>query len=101
MTDVDNNWGDGVKMYMTNFTIHDWDRDFPASKSFCRSADLIYQTYPVLMHENIIDDFGNKPEWDGNDCERVYMPMLSLYQHTRPYVQEIINWYKLSFSYAP
>ncbi|XP_033735968.1 LOW QUALITY PROTEIN: protein bark beetle-like [Pecten maximus] len=72
MTDVENNWGDGVKMYMTNFTIHDWDRDFPADKSFCRSADLLYQTYPVLIHENIIDDYGNKPEWDGRDCSRTF-----------------------------
>lgn len=72
MTDVDNNWGDGVKMYMTNFTIHDWDRDFPADRSFCRSAALTYQTYPVLIHENIIDDYGNKPEWDGGDCSKTY-----------------------------
>ncbi|XP_021367968.1 protein bark beetle-like isoform X3 [Mizuhopecten yessoensis] len=72
MTDMDNNWGDGVKMYMTNFTIHDWDSDFPADVSFCRSANLLYQTYPVLVHENIIDDYGNKPTWDGRDCEKVY-----------------------------
>jgi len=57
-TDVDYNWGDGVKMYMTNYTIHDWSKNFPVESSMCRTPSLSSQTYPVLLFENVIDERG-------------------------------------------
>ena len=70
MTDIENNWGDGMKMYMKNYTIYDWDLKFPPTGSFCRAAVPSQPNYPFFVYENIIDPEGNKP-FDNYDCSRV------------------------------
>ena len=70
MTDIEYNWGDGVKMYMKNYTIYDWELKFPSSNSFCRAAVPSQLNYPFFVYENIIDTDGNKP-YDSYDCSRV------------------------------
>jgi len=70
MTDIEDNWGDGVKMYMKNYTIYDWELKFPSSNSFCRAAVPSQLNYPFFVYENIIDTDGNKP-YDSYDCSRV------------------------------
>ncbi|KAK3092533.1 hypothetical protein FSP39_004063 [Pinctada imbricata] len=68
MTDVTNNWGDGVKMYMVNYTIHNFNRQFPSPGSFCRSPSLSGASYPMFIYEDIINEQGEKPAFDNKDC---------------------------------
>lgn len=71
MTNMDNNWGDGVKMYMTNYTIHSFQKDYPNTYSFCRSNALAFPRFPITIYENIIDERGQKPQFDSYDCQKV------------------------------
>ena len=71
MTNLDNNWGDGLKMYMTNYTINSFQKDYPKGGSFCRSNALAFPRFPITIYENIIDEQGNKPEFDSYDCQKV------------------------------
>ena len=76
MTDIDNNWGDGVKMYLTNYTIHHWEDEFPTGNSLCRSISLAAQSYPVFLYENLIDHKGDDPEYAQGECIRVSRPVV-------------------------
>ena len=71
MTNLDNNWGDGLKMYMTNYTINSFQKDYPKGGSFCRSNALAFPRFPITIYENIIDEQGNKPDFDSYDCQKV------------------------------
>lgn len=80
-TDANNNWGDGVKMYMKNYTIYDWELKYPSSGSFCRAAVPSEPNYPFFVYENIIDTSGNKP-FDSYDCTRVGLQNSKTYKKT-------------------
>ena len=69
MTNITDNWGDGIKMYMTNYTIHLFNKDFPPDKSFCRTPSPLFPNFPILLHEDLVDPIGNKPV--GSRCARV------------------------------
>lgn len=69
VTDITDNWGDGVKMYISNRTIRNFNQNFKTLASFCRQPAGTYPSYPMLQHENIIDFYGNKPH--GYKCGKV------------------------------
>lgn len=69
MTDVKYNWGDGVKMYISNYTINEFNRNFPPGESFCRTPSVKGLSYPILLHEDLISPTGDKPV--GSSCTRV------------------------------
>ncbi|KAL3873370.1 hypothetical protein ACJMK2_036499 [Sinanodonta woodiana] len=62
MTDVLKNWGDGLKMYLVNYTINDFNRNFPSEQTFCQ-ASVSSPSFPLLLPGEIIDPLGNKPGW--------------------------------------
>ena len=43
MTTVDNNWGDGIKFYMTNLTIHDFTQKFLPGVNFYIDLYFFYR----------------------------------------------------------
>ena len=69
MTNITDNWGDGIKMYLVNYTINEFNRDFPPEDSFCRTPSIRGTNYPLLLHEDLIDPIGNKPV--GTQCVKV------------------------------
>ena len=69
MTNITNNWGDGIKMYVANYTINHFNRDFPAEKSFCRTPSTSNPSFPILIHEDLVDPLGDKPI--GQACSKV------------------------------
>ncbi|XP_067681580.1 protein bark beetle-like [Haliotis asinina] len=74
MTNITENWGDGIKMYMSNLTYNDFLTRFPMEKSFCRTPILIGQTYPVYIYQDIIDFEGNKLV-QGISCSKTYQTL--------------------------
>ena len=77
-TDVNNNWGDGVKMYVVNYTIHNFNRDYPSAGSFCRASSVLGASYPMKIYEDIIDSEGNKPLFDNKNCGKVRLSCYSI-----------------------
>lgn len=75
MTDVEYNWGDGIKMYIDNYTINEFNRDFPSRESFCRTPSISEPSFPILIHEDLINEVGEKPV--GTYCLRVSLNCLS------------------------
>lgn len=70
MTNITDNWGDGIKMYLVNYTINEFNRDFPPEDSFCRTPSIRGTNYPLLLHEDLIDPIGNKPV--GTQCVKSF-----------------------------
>lgn len=70
MTNITDNWGDGIKMYLVNYTIHEFNRDFPPERSFCRTPSVAVPSFPILLHEDLIDPIGNKPV--GTQCVKAF-----------------------------
>ena len=68
MTNITNNWGDGLKMYVTNYTINHFNRDFPSETSFCRTGSGM-ASFPIILHEDLVDPLGSKPA--GTSCSKV------------------------------
>ena len=76
MTDVQYNWGDGIKMYMDNYTINEFNRDFPSGESFCRTPSANHPSFPIILHEDIVGPTGDKPV--GSSCVRVSQQLFNL-----------------------
>ncbi|XP_052783699.1 protein bark beetle-like isoform X2 [Mya arenaria] len=66
MTDIQYNWGDGLKMYMANYTIDEFNRNFPSSTAFCRLSSQTFSSFPILLHQDLISPVGDKPV--GDEC---------------------------------
>ena len=70
MTDVLDNWGDGIKMYITNYTINEFNRDYPSSGSFCNTpSSIALSHFPAILYEDIVTPTGDKPF--GSYCNKV------------------------------
>ncbi|KAH3754675.1 hypothetical protein DPMN_189356 [Dreissena polymorpha] len=67
MTDITHNWGDGVKMYVSNYTINEFNRDYPWSDSFCRVASSNQYMFPITLHQDVVSPIGEKPV--GSSCQ--------------------------------
>ncbi|CAG5132059.1 unnamed protein product, partial [Candidula unifasciata] len=74
MTEVDHNWGDGIKFYLSNLTIFDFRMKFPPAKSFCASANSPEMTFPFYQHMDLVQVNGNDrtSEAIGGNCDRVF-----------------------------
>lgn len=78
MTNITENWGDGVKMYITNYTINEFNRDYPSDKSFCRTPSYIgVSQFPVVLHEDLVNTVGDKPP--GSFCTKVKNTVVLIY----------------------
>lgn len=58
MTQVTDNWGDGIKFYISNLTIHDFQKNFTWERGFCNTPSSGSQVYPVFEHQDIIGPNG-------------------------------------------
>ncbi|XP_012945265.1 protein bark beetle [Aplysia californica] len=74
MTEVNNNWGDGIKFYISNLTIFDFRRKFPPHLSFCASSNFEGRTFPYYEHMDLIQVNGDKltSEAVGGYCSRTF-----------------------------
>lgn len=59
-TRVTENWGDGVKFYISNLTIHDFRKNFTYKSGFCFQADNPSQAYPIFQHLDAVSISGEK-----------------------------------------
>lgn len=69
MTEVTDNWGDGIKFYISNLTIHDFQKNFTWNMGFCNTNNVVGQSYPIFQHQDIIGPNGEKTS--ATKCERV------------------------------
>ncbi|GFO27981.1 class a scavenger receptor srcr domain with c-type lectin domain [Plakobranchus ocellatus] len=74
-TEVSHNWGDGIKWYLSNLTIFDFNTKFPPGGSMCAKGDTQGQVFPFYQYLDLIQVDGNKREkiFINNLCERNYV----------------------------
>ncbi|KAK0049320.1 protein bark beetle [Biomphalaria pfeifferi] len=74
MTEVNNNWGDGIKFYISNLTIFDFRIKFPPEKSFCAQVNTEDVTYPFFQHMDLVQVDGGQATSVaiGGNCERSF-----------------------------
>nr|KAG5700697.1 hypothetical protein BaRGS_029062 [Batillaria attramentaria] len=70
-TQFTENWGDGIKFYISNLTIHDFAKNFTYGRGFCQSPNLPNQVYPAFVHQDVVGiDGQTKP--GSKYCERSF-----------------------------
>ncbi|CAL1535561.1 unnamed protein product [Lymnaea stagnalis] len=74
MTEVDHNWGDGIKFYISNLTIFDFRTKFKPENSMCMQVNTEDVTYPFFQHMDLVQVNGNDLSMVsvGGYCERSY-----------------------------
>ena len=60
MTTVSNNWGDGIKFYLTNLTIHDFRKKFSPEYSFCAINSVPGVAYPFYEWLDLVHVTGDE-----------------------------------------
>lgn len=80
MTDVEYNWGDGIKMYISNYTINEFNRDYPMDRSFCIVPSVRDPSFPILIFQDLIGPTGEK-DVVGTECKRVRNIVITIHKH--------------------
>lgn len=80
MTDVEYNWGDGIKMYISNYTINEFNRDYPMDRSFCIVPSVRDPSFPILIFQDLIGPTGEK-DVVGTECNRVCNTKITIHKH--------------------
>ncbi|XP_076442507.1 protein bark beetle-like [Babylonia areolata] len=75
MTQVTENWGDGIKFYISNLTIHDFQHNFSYASGFCFQPDLDRQMFPVFQHLDAVAPNGYR-RLSGRECMRRFSTTL-------------------------
>lgn len=59
-TQLTENWGDGIKFYVSNLTIHDFQTNFTWDSGLCFTGGQTHQIFPVFLHQDVVSPEGEQ-----------------------------------------